>query len=159
MIFVRPSGCEGLVFGSRVKLSMKRILTVLSRRAIHEQCLLARRLLQQQQKREALELQRHETERQLLLLQQKIRLQQQQQKQQQSSSTSLACFAWQQQLEEAKARHEELLLQLQPLRLETQQLLSPDWRFERRSSDLPGPVSWRRERIPALRNKQKVFRF
>ncbi|KAL8454162.1 hypothetical protein Emed_000420 [Eimeria media] len=143
--------------GFFVKLSMKRILTVLSRRAIHEQCLLARRLLQQQQKREALELQRHETERQLLLLQQKIRLQQQQQ--QQGSSTSLACLAWQQQLEEAKARHEELLLQLQPLRLETQQLLAPDWRFERRSSDLPGPVSWRRERIPALRNKQKVFRF
>ncbi|KAL8454242.1 hypothetical protein Emag_001511 [Eimeria magna] len=147
-----------MIPGLRVKLSMKRILTVLSRRAIHEQCLLARRLLQQQQKREALELQRHETERQLLLLQQKIRLQQQQQ-QQQGSTTSLACLAWQQQLEEAKARHEELLLQLQPLRLETQQLLSPDWRFERRSSDLPGPVSWRRERIPALRNRQKMFRF
>ncbi|KAL8435315.1 hypothetical protein Efla_002570 [Eimeria flavescens] len=101
----------------RVKLSMKRLLTVLSRRAIHQQCLLAQRLLQQQQKREALELHRHQTERQLLLLQHKIRLQQQQQQQGSSSSSSLAFHAWQQQLEEARAKHEEILLQLQPLRL------------------------------------------
>ena len=96
---------------------MKRILTVLSRRAIHEQCLLAKRLLQQQQKREVLELQRHELEKLLLLLQHKIRLQQQQpQQQQQRSSSSLALLAWQQQLEAAKARHEEILIHLKPLR-------------------------------------------
>ena len=107
----------------QVKLSMKRILTVLSRRAIHEQCLLAKRLLQQQQKREVLELQRHELEKLLLLLQHKIRLQQQQQQQQQQpqqqqqrSSSSLALLAWQQQLEAAKARHEEILIHLKPLR-------------------------------------------
>ena len=101
----------------QVKLSMKRILTVLSRRAIHEQCLLAKRLLQQQQKREVLELQRHELEKLLLLLQHKIRLQQQQpQQQQQRSSSSLALLAWQQQLEAAKARHEEILIHLKPLR-------------------------------------------
>ena len=109
---------------------MKRILTVLSRRAIHEQCLLARRLLQQQQKREALELQRHELERQLLMLQQKVRLQQRQQQQQQhdsssASSSSLACLAWQHQMETVKSRHEEILLQLKPLRLGQLLSLSP----------------------------------
>ncbi|OEH79024.1 GRB10-interacting GYF protein 2 [Cyclospora cayetanensis] len=143
----------------KVKLSMKRILTVLSRRAIHEQCLFAQRLLQQQQKREALELQRHELERHMLQLQQKIRLQQRQQEQQQRSRSSLACLAWQQQLETAKSKHEELLILLKPLRHEVQSLLAPDWRYERRFSDLPGPITWRKEFLPVLRNKKKIFKF
>ncbi|CDJ37275.1 mitochondrial 39S ribosomal protein L47 domain-containing protein, putative [Eimeria tenella] len=142
----------------KVKLSMKRILTVLSRRAIHEQCLFAKRLLQQQQKREALELQRHALEELLLQLQQRVRLQQQQQQHGRSSS-SLACLAWQQQLEAAKAQHEEILIQLKPLREETQSLLAPSWQYEKRYSDLPGRITWRREALPVLQQRKKVFKF
>merc|ERR1719487_2216604 len=53
----RQAGVRWKNFGrlKKVKLSMKRILTVLSRREIHEQALRGKELLAKQQEREALE--------------------------------------------------------------------------------------------------------
>lgn len=87
---------------------MKRLLTVLSRRAIHEQCIKAKALLQQQQKREALETRRFELEQQLLTLQHKIENLQ--------GSGSLAELGWRSTLAQLRIEHEKLMIQLHPIR-------------------------------------------
>merc|ERR1712181_151929 len=57
----------------KVKLSMKRILTVLTRREIHQQALRAKEILAKQEEREALETQRFHLEESMKELNHKIR--------------------------------------------------------------------------------------
>ncbi|CAE7275237.1 Mrpl47, partial [Symbiodinium sp. KB8] len=59
----------------KVKLSMKRILTVLSRREIHQQAIRAKEMLVQQNRREELETQRFHLEESMKVLSHKIRRQ------------------------------------------------------------------------------------
>merc|ERR1712050_248149 len=57
----------------KVKLSMKRILTVLSRREIHQQALLAKEILAKQEQREELETRRFHLEESMKVLTHKVR--------------------------------------------------------------------------------------
>eukprot|EP00922_Rhytidocystis_sp_ex-Travisia-forbesii_P028451 GHVS01041746.1.p1 GENE.GHVS01041746.1~~GHVS01041746.1.p1 ORF type:complete len:365 (+),score=48.63 GHVS01041746.1:126-1097(+) len=126
----------------KVKMSMKRILTVLSRREIHQQGIRAKEILAKQKHREELETKRYHVEEQMLHLENKIELM--------GNGESITRSAWIATLQRYKLDQEQLLLQLKPLRKETMQLLAPDWRYHRKYSDLPGPVSWTKQNIPGL---------
>uniref|UniRef100_A0A0G4G4L1 Large ribosomal subunit protein uL29m n=1 Tax=Chromera velia CCMP2878 TaxID=1169474 RepID=A0A0G4G4L1_9ALVE len=133
----------------KVKLGMKRLLTVLARREIHQQCLRAKEILKKQELREQLETQRFKLEEQIKQLRHKIdRL---------GPEDSLQKIGWEQSLMQHEADREGLLLQLRPLRKETMQLLVPDWRLQKKYSDLPGPVNWKHERVRALALRNKSF--
>jgi len=116
----------------KVKLSMKRILTVLTRREIHQQALRAKEILSQQDLREELETQRFHLEESIKVLSHKIR--------RSEPHDSLATAAWKATLQKYEADHARLLKELVPLRRDTMQLLTPDWRYSRKFSDLPGAV-------------------
>merc|ERR1719181_655682 len=120
----------------KVKLSMKRILTVLTRREIHQQALHAKEILAKQEKREELETARFHLEESMKALTHRI--------QRQEPRDSLSGSAWKATLEKYRAEHARLEEELQPLRRDTMQLLGPDWRYERRYSDLPGAEIGRR---------------
>ncbi|CAK9117074.1 unnamed protein product [Durusdinium trenchii] len=124
----------------KVKLSMKRILTVLTRREIHQQVLRSKEMLLQQTQREELETQRFQLEESMKGLRWKIR--------RAEPRDSMATQAWKATLQKYEADHERLLRELVPLRRDTMQLLSPDWRFARKYSDLPGAINWKRPREP-----------
>eukprot|EP00920_Eleutheroschizon_duboscqi_P035688 GHVT01086261.1.p1 GENE.GHVT01086261.1~~GHVT01086261.1.p1 ORF type:complete len:244 (+),score=23.14 GHVT01086261.1:315-1046(+) len=126
----------------KVRLSMSRILTVLTQREIHEQCLRAKRILTKQKEREALEMQLFQLEEQMLEIQHKIdRL---------DVADSVRVEAWRKTLGQFRDDRDRLILRLTPLRKETLQMVAPDWRYHRRYADLPGQMRWRKERVPAL---------
>eukprot|EP00922_Rhytidocystis_sp_ex-Travisia-forbesii_P028474 GHVS01041771.1.p1 GENE.GHVS01041771.1~~GHVS01041771.1.p1 ORF type:complete len:376 (+),score=74.29 GHVS01041771.1:131-1258(+) len=129
----------------KVKMTMKRILTVLSRREIHQQAIRAQEILTKQKHREELETKRYHIEEQITLLKNKIELM--------GNAESVTRSAWLATLQRYATDKEELMLKLKPLRKETMQLLAPDWRYQRKYSDLPGPVSWNKQSIPALNSK------
>mmetsp|Transcript_48596 Transcript_48596/g.128168 ORF Transcript_48596/g.128168 Transcript_48596/m.128168 type:complete len:238 (+) Transcript_48596:60-773(+) len=129
----------------KVKLSMKRILTVLSRREIHQQALRAKEILAKQQEREALETQRFHLEESMKVLAHKVR--------QAGPRDSVASSAWKSTLRKYETDHNQLLQDLAPLRRDTMQLLSADWRYSRRYSDLPGARRWRKEWVRALQER------
>mmetsp|Transcript_61067 Transcript_61067/g.126499 ORF Transcript_61067/g.126499 Transcript_61067/m.126499 type:complete len:246 (-) Transcript_61067:42-779(-) len=129
----------------KVKLSMKRILTVLTRREIHQQAIRAKEMLVQQNRREELETQRFHLEESMKVLSHKIR--------RQEPRDSIALAAWKATLQKYQADHERLLRELVPLRRDTMQLLTPEWRFSRKYSDLPGAVNWRRQWVRALEDR------
>merc|ERR1712060_562122 len=125
-----------------VKLGMKRILTVLTRREIYQQALQAKDILAKQETREELETERFHLEESIQALEYRIR--------RQEPSDSLACAAWKATLEKYRADHARLQEELQPLRKDTMQLLAADWRYARRYSDLPGHRNWKKEWVRAL---------
>jgi large subunit ribosomal protein L47 len=133
----------------KVKLSMKRLLTVLSRRVIHEQTVRAKELLEKQTIREGLETKRFHLEEQILQLQQKIKSM--------GNAESLAKVAWVSTLRKCETDLEAVKEQLVPLRKETMQLLIPDWRFSHKYSDLPGNWRWKKEWVRALEERKPNF--
>lgn len=129
----------------KVKLTMKRILTVVTRREIHQQCVRAKNILSLQQRREELETSRFHLEEQKLLLQHKIeRL---------GRDGGLSSAAWSKTLRRLEVSLEETEQELQPLRRETMRFLVPDWHYEAKYSDLPGRITWRKQHVPALENR------
>jgi len=131
----------------KVKMSMKRILTVLSRREIHQQCLRAKEMLKKQEERESLETRRFKLEEQIKMLEHKIeRL---------GNTESLQKAAWKTTLQKYRADHEQILIDLKPLRKATMYMLTPDWRYERKYSDLPGRITWKKQYIRALEESIK----
>lgn len=129
----------------KVKLSMKRILTVLTRREIHQQALRAKDILAKQGQREELETQRFHLEESMNVLAHKIR--------QAGPRDSVASSALKATMQKYEAEHSRLLAELLPLRRDTMQFLSADWRYSRRYSDLPGAVRWRKEWVRALEDR------
>jgi len=129
----------------KCKMSMKRILTVLSRREIHEQALRAKDILAKQETREELETQRFHLEESMKVLSHKIH--------QAGPRDSIASTAWKATLQKYEAEHARLLTELDPLRRDTMQMLQADWRYGRRYSDLPGAVRWRKEWVRALQDR------
>eukprot|EP00434_Breviolum_minutum_P036993 symbB.v1.2.032786.t1/scaffold3970.1/size47191/1 len=130
----------------KVKLSMKRILTVLTRREIHQQVLRAKEMLVQQTRREELETQRFQLEESMKVLSHKIR--------RAEPRDSIATAAWKATLQKYEADHQQLLKELVPLRRDTMQLLSADWRYAQKYSDLPGAINWKRQWVRALEDRQ-----
>mmetsp|Transcript_28258 Transcript_28258/g.65590 ORF Transcript_28258/g.65590 Transcript_28258/m.65590 type:complete len:234 (+) Transcript_28258:76-777(+) len=129
----------------KVKLSMKRILTVISRREIHQQALRAKEILAKQGEREELETKRFHLEESMKVLQHKIR--------RAEPHDSIATAAWKVTLQKYEATHAEISEQLVPLRKDTMQLLTPDWRYTRKYSDLPGSINWKRQWVRALQDR------
>eukprot|EP00933_Yihiella_yeosuensis_P015932 TRINITY_DN13762_c0_g1_i2.p1 TRINITY_DN13762_c0_g1~~TRINITY_DN13762_c0_g1_i2.p1 ORF type:complete len:234 (-),score=38.83 TRINITY_DN13762_c0_g1_i2:190-891(-) len=129
----------------KVKLGMKRILTVITRREIHQQALKAKEILKQQDTREELETQRFHLEESMKVLQHKIR--------RGEPRDSVAMSAWKSTLQKYEADHARLQAELVPLRRDTMQLLTPDWRYSRKYSDLPGAINWRRQWVRALEDR------
>merc|ERR1712039_396796 len=84
----------------KVKLGMKRILTVLTRREIHQQALRAKDMLAKQQKREELETQRFHLEESIKVLRHKIR--------RSEPRDSVASMAWKATLCKHEADHDNL---------------------------------------------------
>ncbi|KAI4838936.1 ribosomal protein L47 [Plasmodium brasilianum] len=136
----------------KVKLTMKRILTVLSRRAIHEQCIRAKEILKKQQEREIYETQKFQLEEQLLFLKHKINILR--------NDFSLEKNTLKLSISKIQNRIDELNIVLNPLRKETMHLLKPHFKYQRKYSDLPGFISWKKQNIIALRNNMsKLHRF
>jgi len=128
----------------KVRVTMKRILLVLSRRAIDEQCVRAKEILQKQTERDALETRRFHLEEAILKLKHKI---------QTMTSDSLSGALWQQTLFKYQRDHALILQDLEPLRKDATQLLSPDWQLTRKYSDLPGVMRWQRHWVRALQER------
>ena len=133
----------------KVKLSMKRILTVLSRRAIHGQTLRAKEILEKQTVREELETRRFKLEESILQLKHKI--------QRMGNTESFEKVAWFATLRKCEADVADLLQQLVPLRKDTMRLLIPDWRFSHKYSDLPGNWRWKKEWVRALEDRKPNY--
>lgn len=129
----------------KVKLSMKRILTVLSRREIHQQTIRAKEILEKQTIREGLETRRFCLEEQILRLKHKVGSQ---------KNVSETGSAWESALRKCEVDLESIMEQLKPLRKDTLQLLIPDWRFSRKYSDLPGNWRWKKEWVRALEDRK-----
>lgn len=129
----------------KVKLGMKRILTVLTRREIHQQALRAKEILAKQEQRETLETQRFHLEEAMQALSHKV--------QRSEPRDSISSSAWRATLQKYQADHKQLVNELVPLRKDTMQLLTPDWRYSRKYSDLPGAVNWRKEWVRALQDR------
>ncbi|VWU49634.1 mitochondrial ribosomal protein L29/L47 precursor, putative [Hepatocystis sp. ex Piliocolobus tephrosceles] len=128
----------------KVKLTMKRILTVLSRRAIHEQCIRAKDILIKQQEREIYETQKFQLEEQLLYLKHKLN--------KIKNTLSLEKHSIQFSINKIQNQIDQLNILLNPLRKETMHLLTPHFKYQRKYSDLPGFISWKKQNIVALRN-------
>ncbi|EDO06159.1 Mitochondrial 39-S ribosomal protein L47 (MRP-L47) family protein [Babesia bovis T2Bo] len=131
----------------KVRLTMKRILGVITRREIHQQCIQAKSILAAQEEKE-----KHETrlfqlkELQKDLLHKVKRM---------GATESLAKVGWQNDLCGIASEIEDLELKIAPLRKETLQLRTPNWRYERKYSDLPGRITWDKDYIPALRKNMR----
>ncbi|CAD7963395.1 unnamed protein product [Amoebophrya sp. A120] len=136
----------------KVKLTMKRILTVLSRREIHEQALRAKEIRGNQVVREQLETRRFHLEEEQKLLEAKIK--------RMGNDESVSKQAWRATIEKNEQELEELHERLVPLRKATMALLIPDWRYSRKYTDLPGTITWKKQWIRALDESRKLpFRF
>jgi large subunit ribosomal protein L47 len=133
----------------KVKLSMKRILTVLSRREIHQQTIRAKDILEKQTVREGLETRRFHLEEQILQLKHRIETM--------GNSESPSKVAWVATLRKCEADLESIKTELVPLRKDTMQLLIPDWRFSNKYSDLPGNWRWKKEWVRALEDKKPNY--
>jgi large subunit ribosomal protein L47 len=133
----------------KVKLSMKRILTVLSRRAIHEQTIRAKDILAKQTVREELETRRFMLEEQISQLKHRI--------ERIGEGKSDSKEAWVSTLKKCEADLDKIKEDLVPLRRDTMQLLIPDWRFSHKYSDLPGNWRWRKEWVRALEDRKPNY--
>ncbi|BAM42160.1 uncharacterized protein TOT_040000530 [Theileria orientalis strain Shintoku] len=136
----------------KVKLTMKRILGVITRREIHQQCVRAKQILKAQEEKEVLETRMFKLKELLNELNFKIK--------RSKLEDSLAKTGWINTASRIEAEMEEIEMKLQPLRKETLQLRTPNWRYERKYSDLPGRITWNKDYIPALRNvMRRPFKF
>jgi large subunit ribosomal protein L47 len=133
----------------KVKLSMKRILTVLSRREIHQQTIRAKEILEKQKVREELETRRFHLEEQIAQLQHKV--------EQMKNAESESKQAWTIALRRCETDLEDIKENLVPLRKDTMQLLIPDWRFTHKYSDLPGNLRWKKEWVRALEDRKPNY--
>ena len=133
----------------KVKMSMKRILTVLSRRAIHQQTLRAKDMLEKQTVREELETRRFELEEQIARLKFKI--------ERMGNAESPAKVAWHSALRKCETDVNALMEELGPLRKDTMQMLVADWRFTHKYSDLPGNWRWKKEWVRALEDRKPNY--
>lgn len=142
----RQAGVRWKNYGrlKKTKLSMKRILTVLSRREIHQHCLRGKEMLEKQEQRESIESQRFHLEESMKSLSYKIgRL---------GPRDSLQSAAWKATLQKYETDHANIMRELVPLRKDTMQLLVTDWRYQRKYSDLPGAFPWRKQWVRALQD-------
>ncbi|KOB59085.1 hypothetical protein PFHG_00840 [Plasmodium falciparum HB3] len=130
----------------KVKLTMKRILTVLSRRAIHDQCLRAKDMLKKQEEREFYEIQKFKLNEQLLCLKHKMNILKK------YNSFSLEQISLTFSIKKIENKIQQIDIILNPLRKETMYLLIPHFKYQRKYSDLPGFISWKKQNIIALRN-------
>lgn len=129
----------------KVKLGMKRILKVVTRREYHEQCLRGREILAAQTEREKLELKRHNIEETVMGLQHKLeRL---------GAHESIQRVSWTNMLQKACREKTEIQSKLEPLRLVAMQGLLHDWRFSKKYSDLPGRIRWNPMYVRALADR------
>ncbi|GAW80668.1 39s ribosomal protein L47, mitochondrial precursor [Plasmodium gonderi] len=128
----------------KIKLTMKRILTVLSRRAIHEQCIRAKEILKKQQEREIYETQKFQLEEQLLYLKHKMNIL--------KNNSSLEKNSLRLSISKIENNIDQLNILLNPLRKDTMHLLIPNFKYQRKYSDLPGFISWKKQNVVALRN-------
>ncbi|ANQ07734.1 Uncharacterized protein PCOAH_00020890 [Plasmodium coatneyi] len=134
----------------KVKLTMKRILTVLSRRAIHEQCIRAKEMLKKQQEREVYETEKFQLEEQLLYLRHKMNML--------KGSFSVEKNSLRLSISKIENNIDELSILLDPLKKETMHLLIPNFKYQRKYSDLPGFISWKKQNVVALRNNMSRLR-
>jgi len=130
-----------------VKSTMKRILAVLTRRAINEQCVRAKEILAKQTERETLETKRFHLEEAILKLKHKI--------QTMTEADSLASMSWHKILIKYERDHKAILQELEPLRKDATQLLSPEWQLTRKYSDLPGTMRWQPQWVRALQDRPR----
>eukprot|EP00388_Colpodella_angusta_P015054 GDKJ01037395.1.p1 GENE.GDKJ01037395.1~~GDKJ01037395.1.p1 ORF type:complete len:244 (+),score=32.65 GDKJ01037395.1:1-732(+) len=119
----------------KVRLSIKRLLTVVTQREIHEQGLRAKEISQKQKIREDLETKRFHLEESIQKLRHQLR--------RLETKDSLMRGSWRQMLQQQEADLTQLMITLRPLRKETMQILTPDWRYHGKYSDLPGRIKWR----------------
>lgn len=134
----------------KVRVSMKRLLRVITRREIHEQVVRGKEILEAQTTRESLETQRFQVEETIKEYQHKLgRLG--------VAQDSLQRTMWTNALLAAAQRHESLLLKLKPLRMVALQAVAPNWRYSRRYSDIPGHMSWKPVYIKALAHRHKLI--
>merc|ERR1712070_905278 len=94
-------------------------------------------ILRKQEQREELETQRFHLEESMKVLAHRIR--------RAEPHDSLSTSAWKATMRKYELDHARLLDELAPLRKETMQLLTPDWRHTRKFSDLPGSINWKKE--------------
>lgn len=134
----------------KVKLTMKRILTVLSRRAIHEQCIRAKEILKKQQERELLETKKFQLEEQLLYLRRKMNML--------KGSCSVEKNSLRLSISKIQNSIDQLSIVLNPLKKDTMHLLIPNFKYQRKYSDLPGFISWKKQNVVALRNNMSRLR-
>ncbi|SBT34429.1 mitochondrial ribosomal protein L29/L47 precursor, putative [Plasmodium ovale wallikeri] len=134
----------------KVKLTMKRILTVLSRRAIHQQCIRAKEMLKKQQEREIYETKKFQLEEQVLFLRHKLHIL--------KNDFSLEKNSLKLSIARIENEIDHLNILLNPLRKETMHLLIPHFKYQRKYSDLPGFISWKKQNIVALRNNMSKLR-
>ena len=132
-----------------MKLSMKRLLTVLSRREIHQQTIRAKEILDKQTAREELETRRFHLEEQILKLRHRI--------EGMGNAESPSKVAWVASLRKSETELESVMESLAPLRKDTMQLLVPDWRFSNKYSDLPGNWRWKKEWVRALEDRKPNY--
>jgi large subunit ribosomal protein L47 len=131
----------------KVRLSMKRVLTVLSKRAIHEECKRATELLRSSKKRDVLEKQtgdlKESISRTTLKLDEIGHIQ--------SLSRSIYIAGIR--------RFQNQLTQIQPrlneLRTKTTEFVSPVWQLSRKYSDLPGSMKWKKPWIRGIEESKK----
>mmetsp|Transcript_80611 Transcript_80611/g.184683 ORF Transcript_80611/g.184683 Transcript_80611/m.184683 type:complete len:233 (-) Transcript_80611:104-802(-) len=131
----------------KIKLTMKRILTVLTRREIHQQILKAQEIAEKQNVREELETRRFHLEEGIKQLEHKV--------ERMGNAESVMKSAWRATLAKYRTDHDELMGELKDLRKDTMQYLVPDWRYERKYSDLPGLITFRRQWVRALQEKSR----
>ncbi|ORM41457.1 uncharacterized protein BXIN_2547 [Babesia sp. Xinjiang] len=136
----------------KVRLTMKRILGVITRREIHQQCIQAKSILKAQEEKEKYETRVFQLKELQKDLQYKVK--------RMGAAASLTKVGWKNALCSIDSELEELELKLQPLRKETLQLRTPNWRYERKYSDLPGRITWNKDYLPALhRNANRKNKF
>ena len=133
----------------KVKMSMKRLLTVLSRREIHQQTIRAKDILEKQTVREEYETRRFHLEEQILQLKHRI--------ERMENAESESKIAWLSALRKCESDLESVMEKLKPLREDTMQLLIPDWKFSHKYSDLPGNMRWKKEWVRALEDRKPNY--
>ena len=160
----------------KVKLTMKRILTVLSRRAIHEQCVRAREILEKQTAREELESRSFLIQEQILKLEAKVENMKELLLISPLDSSTSFSSADSSALEQSLTREPPLTLQtwevalgkyraeltrieerLVILRKDATQALAAEWQLTPKYSDIPGTMNWKKPWIRAVEDKKRTL--
>jgi large subunit ribosomal protein L47 len=135
----------------KTKLTMKRILTVLTRRSIDAECVQAREILARQKRREFLEYEKLRLDRSLQELDEKLRAILHPQPQ----TRSLVAKALPAAIAKNRRRLAVVEQQLTILRAQTTVLTKPVWQLQRKFSDLPGNLRWKPLWVRALEERKR----